>query len=83
MGAEVRKLKSEHGGDITILGSGSVVSQLTEAGLIDEFQFVVNPIAIGSGRTLFAGISQRIAMKRLAVRSFENGNVVLTYAPAR
>ena len=79
----VRALKRESKEGIAIMGSGSIVMQLAEAGLIDEFQFVIDPIALGSGRTLFAGISRQIAMKRLAARTFENGNVVLTYEPVR
>src|SRR3989304_3263849 len=55
LAAEVRKRKQEPGPDMAILGSGSIVSQLAQAGLIDEFQIVVNPIALGQGRTLFGG----------------------------
>jgi len=52
--SEMRKLKDESGGrDMTILGSGSIVSQLAEAGLIDEFHVVVNPVVLGAGRTMF------------------------------
>jgi len=36
-----------------LLGSGSIVSQLTQAQLIDEYQIVLNPIVIGKGRSLF------------------------------
>jgi dihydrofolate reductase len=78
---EVRKMKSEPGDDIVILGSGSIVSQLTEARLIDRYQLVFHPIVLGAGRTLFEGVKQ-IAMKRTASRTFENGNVVLSYEPA-
>ncbi len=45
--AEVRKLKQEPGPDIVIMGSGSVVAQLADAGLIDEYQIVLNPIVVG------------------------------------
>lgn len=80
---EVRKLKSGSGPDLTILGSGSVVSQLAQAGLIDELQIVVNPIVLGKGRTLFETVGERIALKRTATRAFGNGNVVLSYTPVR
>jgi dihydrofolate reductase len=81
MPAEVRKLKSGSGPGLTVLGSGSVVSQLAQAGLIDELQIVVNPIVLGKGRTLFETVGERIALKRTGTRAFGNGNVVLSYTP--
>jgi dihydrofolate reductase len=82
MVSEVRRMKKEPGPDMVILGSGSVVSQLADAGLIDELQIVVNPIVLGKGRTLFQTVTRRIPMKRTSVRSFGNGNVVLSYEAA-
>lgn len=79
---EVRKLKQEVGTGIAILGSGSLVSQLAAAGLIDEFQVVVNPIALGQGKSLFAGIPQPLQLKLNSSRVFSNGNIVLSYLPA-
>jgi len=79
MVAEVRKMKSEPGRGMVILGSGSVVSQLTEAALIDELQIVVNPIVLGRGRTLFETVKKSVPLKRVDTRAFGNGNVVLTY----
>jgi dihydrofolate reductase len=79
---EVRKLKNEPGDDIVILGSGSIVSQLSEHKLIDEYQFVLNPLVLGKGRTMFDGMKDRLPMKRTKTRTFENGNVLLCYEPA-
>jgi len=81
MAAEVRKLKQEPGKGMAILGSGSVVSQLAQAGLIDEYQFVVNPVALGQGKTLFAGIREKLTLKLTKTRPFSNGNVLLSYEP--
>jgi dihydrofolate reductase len=79
LAAEVRKLKKESGGPMTILGSGSIVSQLTQEGLIDEYQLVLNPIVLGEGRTMFDGLKNNVALKRTATRMFGNGNVLLSY----
>jgi len=79
--SEVRKLKGAAETGIVILGSGTIVSQLAQAGLIDELQIIVNPIVLGKGRTLFEGVTRRIELKRTASRTFGNGNVVLSYAP--
>jgi dihydrofolate reductase len=79
--AEVRKMKADPGPDMAILGSGSVVSQLTQAGLIDELQIVVVPIVLGKGRTLFGTVDRKIGLKRTQARPFGNGNVALWYEP--
>ena len=77
---EIRKMKQEPGDDMVILGSGSLVSQLTQEGLIDEYQIIVNPVAIGAGRTMFEGI-KKVALKRTTTRGFDNGNVLNCYEP--
>ena len=79
---EVRRLKAASGPDITTLGSGSIVSQLAQAGLVDEFQVVTIPILIGKGRHMFGDIRQPLRMRTLRSRAFNNGNVVTWYAPA-
>jgi dihydrofolate reductase len=81
MAAEVRKLKQDPGKGMAILGSGSVVSQLAQAGLIDEYQIVVNPVALGEGKTLFAGIKEKLNLKLTRTRTFANGNALLCYEP--
>ncbi len=78
----VRELKrSDAGSDMAIMGSGKVVAQLAEARLVDEYQLVVNPIVLGAGRTMFEGVSNRIALHLANERRFENGNVVLYLRP--
>jgi dihydrofolate reductase len=76
---EVQKMKSESGDDMLIMGSGTIISQLAEHGLIDEYQLVVHPIVLGAGRTLFEGLDKRFNLKRTDSRTFENGNVFLRY----
>ena len=74
-------MKGETGPDMVVLGSGSIVSQLAQAGLIDEYQIVVDPVVLGKGRTLFEGVKEKIALRRTRTRAFGNGNVVLCYEP--
>ena len=78
---EVSRMKSEPGDDMVIMGSGTVVSQLTQERLIDEYQIIVHPLVLGGGRTLFEGVKQPLPLKRVNSRSFGNGNVLLTYVP--
>jgi len=80
--AEVRKLKQKPGEGLAILGSGSIVSQLAESRLIDEFQVVVNPVVLGKGRTLFEGVKDQLKLKLMKTKTFGNGKVYLDYAPA-
>jgi dihydrofolate reductase len=77
--AEIRMMKNESGVDMAILGSGSIVSQLTQARLIDEYQIVVNPVILGEGRTMFDGITEKVPLKHTRTRTFGNGNVLMCY----
>jgi dihydrofolate reductase len=81
LAAEVRKMKQETGPDMVILGSGTIVSQLAQEGLIDEFQIVVNPVILGKGRTMFDGIKEKLTLKLTNTRAFANGKVLLNYEP--
>ena len=76
---EVRNLKEGSGKDLTVLGSGSVVSQLAQAGLIDEYQILLNPVVLGQGKTMFEGVKGRFSLKLTGTRTFKNGNVLLNY----
>jgi dihydrofolate reductase len=79
--AAVRRMKQETGKDMVILGSGSIVAQLAQAGLIDEYQVVVNAVVLGEGKTMFAGIGEPLTLRRTQTRTFGNGNVLLCYEP--
>ena len=81
LAAEVRKLKQESGPDMVILGSGSIVSQLTQDNLIDEYQLALSPIVLGKGRTLFEGVQAKMNLKRTNSRTFGNGTVFVCYQP--
>lgn len=78
---EMRALKASAGPDMVILGSGSIVTQLAVAGLIDEFQVVTIPLGLGQGQALFGGASRRLAMTLQSSRAFRNGHVLNSYAP--
>jgi dihydrofolate reductase len=79
--AEIRKMKKEPGEDMAIMGSGTIVSQLTQERLIDEYQIVMNPVVIGKGRTMFDGVEEKLSLKLTNTRTFGNGNVLLCYEP--
>jgi len=76
---EIEALKRQPGKDIMIFGSGSVVSQLTEHGLIDEYQFIVGPVLLGSGRPLVSGVPATTRLALLEAKEYSSGNVKLRY----
>jgi dihydrofolate reductase len=73
----VRELKAQDGPTITVLGSGSVVAQLGEAGLVDQYMFVTIPVSLGAGRTVF---SKGRKLRLVDHRAFRCGNLAATYA---
>jgi dihydrofolate reductase len=77
---EILKLKQEAGRDFVILGSGSIVQQFAQLGLIDEFQLMVNPVILGAGKYLFKDVN-RMNLELLETRPFRNGRVFLRYRP--
>ena len=79
---EVRKLKRSEK-DITVLGSGSIVNQLAEAALVDEFQVMIHPVAVGNGTSFLKEIHKKIDLVLTKTRSFKSGIVLLCYQPKR
>jgi len=77
--AEIRAMKAGSEKQMVILGSASIVSQLTQAELIDEYQFAIVPVVLGGGKTMFEGVTKPPALKLTKTRTFENGNVVTCY----
>lgn len=75
---ELLELKHRDGKNIFV-GSPSLVVQLTELGVIDEYQLCIHPIIIGSGLPLFKNIAQRVDLKLLKTKAFGSGAVVHYY----
>jgi dihydrofolate reductase len=65
-----------------LLGGGASIAKLfIEYGLIDEYQLVVQPVAIGEGTSLFGGIKDMHKLEYLWYRPFQSGAVALCYRP--
>lgn len=75
-------MKRQPGRDMIVFGSGSIVAQLAQHGLIDEYQLVINPILLGAGRPLTAQLARLVRLQLVDARPFPSGNVRLRYAPA-
>lgn len=76
---EILKLKQQPGKNMLIFGSAAFVNQLTNLGLIDEYQLMINPVILGKGKPLFEDIKDRITMKLVKTKTFNNGIVLLQY----
>ena len=75
--ADTRDLPS--GKELLVLGSAALTTSLLEVGLLDELRIMVNPVLIGSGRSLAGTATRRIPLRLIGRREFRNGNVLLTY----
>lgn len=79
--AEVRRLKSEQQRPLTILGSGSIVTLCAEAGLVDEYALMLDPVLIGAGAAFAHGITGRRDLRLTEHRLFRSGVLLLRYRP--
>lgn len=77
---KVIELKEQPGKDISV-GSRSLIIQLLNANLIDEFQICVHPIIEGKGLRLFDEIKDRIMLKLIKTKTLSSGSTVFYYEP--
>ena len=82
LGKAVRQLKQESGRGL-LVGGVRLPLALAELGLIDEYEFVVQPRLTGHGPTLFAGLAKRIDLKLVSRLEFGSGAVAMRYEPRR
>jgi dihydrofolate reductase len=76
---EIETMKKQAGKDMIIFGSGSIVSQLTQDSLIDEYQFVVCPVLLGSGQPFLRDVSDHLKLRLLESKQYRSGDVLLRY----
>lgn len=77
---KIEAMKREPGKDMIVFGSGSLVSALTEHRLIDEYQFIVNPVLLGGGKALVSGLPWSTALELREAKAYPSGDVKLRYA---
>jgi dihydrofolate reductase len=78
----VEELKAQPGGDLFV-GGVTLPSALADMGLIDEFEFLVQPVLAGHGPTLLAGLRERIELELVDRREFRSGAIAVRYRPTR
>jgi dihydrofolate reductase len=82
LGEAVQQLKRESGKGL-LVGGVKLPLALAELGLIDEYEFMVQPRLAGHGPTLFAGLSKHVDLKLVSRLEFPSGAVAMRYEPIR
>lgn len=75
----IEAIRREPGKGILVLGSGSIVSQLAQHGLVDEYQLLVAPVLLGAGRPLWRDVSTTTPLALADVKKYPSGNLMLRY----
>jgi dihydrofolate reductase len=78
---DIKKMKTETNSDILLGGGAAITQAFMQHGLVDEYQLMVQPTAIGEGKRLFEGIGQSLKLKYRWSKTFQSGAVALCYQP--
>lgn len=76
---EIRALKRQSGRDMHAVGGATLVSNLVNAGLVDEYRLVVQPILLGGGTALFKDVDRRRQLRFRGASTMPSGAVRLSY----
>lgn len=79
---QVRKIKGQPGKTIGIFGSNKLLVDLMDADLVDEFQIIINPVALGEGTPMFKGLHHPQQFKLTETKKFKSGQMFLRYERA-
>ena len=78
----MRELRERPGGDLQIMGSASLATQLVSQGLVDEFCLMLEPIVLGGGKRLFPDDGTARPLELVSVKPAATGVLICTYRPA-
>jgi dihydrofolate reductase len=76
---ELKPLREQPGGAVYVIGGAGLVTSLMNAGLIDEVRLIVNPVILGGGKKLFAGVTDRKQLELVQTAQDRSGRVTLKY----
>ena len=76
---QIKQLKQNATKNITILGSGQLLTALAAENLIDEYGIMIDPVAIGAGTSLFQGLTTPLQLQLVSTRAFKSGVVLHNY----
>jgi dihydrofolate reductase len=78
----VRVMKAGDGPPIMLGAGAELFATLSEAGLIDDYRFLIAPTALGKGKAMFGSLTEPLKLRLVATRAFPSGSVLLEYVPA-
>jgi dihydrofolate reductase len=78
----VRTMKADDGPPIMLGAGAELFATLSQAGLIDDYRFLIAPTALGKGKAMFGSIAEPLRLRLVATRAFPSGSVLLEYVPA-
>jgi dihydrofolate reductase len=76
---EISALKREPGKDMIAWGGAAFAQSLTRLRLVDEYRLVVQPVALGGGLPLFAGLVAPFSLDLIEARPYADGSVLHIY----
>jgi dihydrofolate reductase len=79
---EINALKREPGGDLIAWGGATFAQSLSRHRLIDEYRLIVQPVALGDGLSLFAGLTAPLVLDLIEAQAYADGSVLHIYRPA-
>jgi dihydrofolate reductase len=77
----VRAMKAGDGPPIMLGAGADLFATLSEAGLIDDYRFLIAPTALGKGKAMFGSLKEPLRLRLVATRAFASGSVLLEYEP--
>jgi len=78
----IRELKAKDGGDIQVMGSASLATDLIAHDLVDEYKLMIEPILLGGGKTIFPATGQARRLQLVDLAQAKTGVLIATYHPA-
>lgn len=78
----VRAMKAGDGPPLMVGGGAELLATLGQAGLIDDYRFLIAPLAMGRGKAMFASFEKPLRLRLVASRAFPSGSVLMEYVPA-
>ena len=81
--SEVERIRGDHDGDVVVHGSRQLAQALLDAGLVDEIRLMVFPVALGKGKQLFDGLSDKTPLKLTDSKTVGDGVTIQIYEPVR
>lgn len=77
----VGRLRAQDGGDLQLIGSSNLAGQLIGAGLVDEYNLMVEPIVLGGGKRLFPDDGQSRPLELVSTTTSSTGVQICRYRP--